>query len=266
VIALERLTPSRRTFLLGGGALIVSFSLPPRLAVTEQPADEELPGSLQRDPKLDSWIRIDERGGITVFTGKCELGQGIKTALTQVAAEELAVAPQSIHLVAADTGLTPNEGYTAGSHSMQDSGTAIRHAAAQARSLLIATAAVRLGVPRERLKAQDGAVVAHDGRRLGFGLGSSVVSLAWRTDEDISVSRNDAEHPVSYVNIDGVNSDAPTGHLQQPVGVIAANPSTVYVADPRGVMQLSISGAEGLQGWLDVPAFMVAGAMPVMPG
>jgi len=170
VIALERLTPSRRTFLLGGGALIVSFSLPPRLAVTEQPADEELPGSLQRDPKLDSWIRIDERGGITVFTGKCELGQGIKTALTQVAAEELAVAPQSIHLVAADTGLTPNEGYTAGSHSMQDSGTAIRHAAAQARSLLIATAAVRLGVPRERLKAQDGAVVAHDGRRLGFGV------------------------------------------------------------------------------------------------
>ncbi|MGN6453303.1 MAG: molybdopterin cofactor-binding domain-containing protein [Steroidobacteraceae bacterium] len=168
--ALERLTPSRRTFLLSGGALIVSFSLPPRLAVTEQPADEELPGSLQRDPKLDSWIRIDERGAITVFTGKCELGQGIKTALIQLAAEELAVAPQSIHLVTADTALTPNEGYTAGSHSMQDSGTAIRHAAAQARSLLIATAAVRLGVPRERLKAQDGAVVAHDGRRVGFGV------------------------------------------------------------------------------------------------
>jgi hypothetical protein len=48
--------------------------------------------------------------------------------------------------------------------------------------------------------------------------------------------------------------------------VIAANPSTVYVADPRGVMQLSISGAEGVQGWLDVPAFMAPGAMPVMPG
>jgi hypothetical protein len=48
--------------------------------------------------------------------------------------------------------------------------------------------------------------------------------------------------------------------------VIAANPSTVYVADPRGVMQLSISGAEGLQGWLDVPPFMAGGAMPVMPG
>ena len=166
---LERLTPSRRTFLLGGGALIVSFSLPSRLAAAQQPADEQLPGSLQRDPRLDSWIRIDERGTITVFTGKCELGQGIKTALIQVAAEELAVAPESIHLVTADTALTPNEGYTAGSHSMQDSGTAIRHAAAQARALLIGTAAERLDLPRERLKAQDGAVVAHDGRRLGFG-------------------------------------------------------------------------------------------------
>ena len=103
-------------------------------------------------------------------------------------------------------------------------------------------------------------------RRLGFGLGSSVVSLSWRADDDIAVSRNDAEHPVSYVNIDGVNSDAPNGNLQLPVGAIAANPSMVYVADPRGVMQLSISGAEGPQGWLDVPPFMVAGAVPVMPG
>jgi hypothetical protein len=103
-------------------------------------------------------------------------------------------------------------------------------------------------------------------RRLGFGLGSSVVSLSWRADDDIVVSRTDASHPVSYVNIDGVNSDAPNTNVQQPVGVIAANPSTVYVADPRGVMQLSISGAEGPEGWLDVPAFMAGGAMPVMPG
>ena len=167
--ALNRLTASRRGFLLGGGALIVSFSLPPPLAMAQEPTENKPPGSLQRDPKLDSWIRIDDRGAITVFTGKCELGQGIKTALIQVAAEELAVEPESIHLVTADTALTPNEGYTAGSHSMQDSGTAIRYAAAQARSLLIGAAAARFGVPRERLKTQDGAVVADDGRRLGFG-------------------------------------------------------------------------------------------------
>jgi CO/xanthine dehydrogenase Mo-binding subunit len=169
VTAFDRLRASRRGFLLGGGALIVSFSLPPRLVMAQGLAEQTLPGSLQRFPNLDSWIRIDERGAITVFTGKCELGQGIKTALIQVAAEELEVAPESIHLVTADTALTPNEGYTAGSHSMQDSGTAIRHAAAQARALLIGAAAKRLGVPREHLKAQDGAVVSNDGRRLGFG-------------------------------------------------------------------------------------------------
>src|SRR5215831_15611111 len=167
--ALDRLSPSRRGFLLGGGALIVSFSLPPPLAMAEETAAPKLPGSLQRSPQLDSWIRIDERGAITVFTGKCELGQGIKTALIQVAAEELTVVPESIHLVTADTALTPNEGYTAGSHSMQDSGTAIRHAAAQARSLLIGAAAALWSVSREHLKAHDGAVVADDGRRLGFG-------------------------------------------------------------------------------------------------
>ena len=128
--ALNRLTPSRRGFLVGGGALIVSFALPPRLTMALEPAEKNLPGSLQRNPLLDSWIRIDDRGAITVFTGKCELGQGIKTALIQVAAEELAVAPESIHLVTADTALTPNEGYTTGSRSMQDSGTAIRYAAA----------------------------------------------------------------------------------------------------------------------------------------
>jgi Lipoprotein LpqB beta-propeller domain/Sporulation and spore germination len=103
-------------------------------------------------------------------------------------------------------------------------------------------------------------------RRLGFGLGSSVVSLAWRTDDDIAVSRTDAQHPVSYVNLDGVNSDAPSANLQLPVSTIAANPSTVYVADPRGVMQLSVSGAEGPQGWQYVQPFMVAGAVPVLPG
>ena len=58
---------------------------------------------------------------ITVFTGKAELGQGIKTALLQVAAEELAVDPRQIDLITADTARTPNEGYTAGSQSMQDS-------------------------------------------------------------------------------------------------------------------------------------------------
>ena len=131
---------SRRRLLGGGGALIVSFSLarvpwaqehPPGPG---QPQPPRLPGSLRTTPMLDAWIRIDA-SGITVFTGKVELGQGIKTALLQVAAEELSVEPSQIDFVTADTARTPNEGFTAGSQSMQDSATAIRHAAAQARDI-----------------------------------------------------------------------------------------------------------------------------------
>lgn len=103
-------------------------------------------------------------------------------------------------------------------------------------------------------------------RRLGFGLGSSVVSLSWRTDDDMVVSRTDAAHPVSYVNLDGVNSDAPNHGLQVPVSTVAADPSTVYVADPRGVFQLSGAAAEDEQVWSGVPGLMVAGALPVLPG
>jgi len=103
-------------------------------------------------------------------------------------------------------------------------------------------------------------------RRLGFGLGSSVVSLSWRTGDDIVVSRTDPQHPVSYVNLDGVNSDGPSRNLQLPLSAIAANPSTVYVADQRGVLQLSGSKAEDNQSWSEVRPLMVAGAVPVLPG
>jgi len=103
-------------------------------------------------------------------------------------------------------------------------------------------------------------------RRLGFGLGSSVVSLSWRTGDDMVVTRTDPAHPVSYVNLDGVNSDGPSGNLVIPVSSVAANPSAVYVADARGVLQLSGTTAENGQSWSDVRPFMVPGTVPVLPG
>ena len=161
---------SRRTFLAGGGALVVGFSLVRRLrAQSAGEAAPALPGSLGKTPMLDSWIRIAGDGAITVFTGKAELGQGLKTALLQIAAEELIVAPEAIGLVSADTARTPDEGYTAGSHSIDMSGTAIRHAAAQARAILIGAAAARLQLPAERLHAEGGMIVGDDGRRVGYG-------------------------------------------------------------------------------------------------
>ncbi len=164
---------SRRRALSGAGALIVSFSLERVVLAQElapaapQPPQQPLPGSLRTSPMLDAWIRIDGQG-ITVFTGKVELGQGIKTALLQVAAEELHVEPSQISLITADTVRTPNEGYTAGSQSMQESATAVRHAAAQVRELLIEAAAKHFAVPQEELTAQDGAVIHGDGRSASY--------------------------------------------------------------------------------------------------
>jgi CO/xanthine dehydrogenase Mo-binding subunit len=163
----------RRRMLAGGGALIVSFSLSGALAQQQDapaavPAPSP-PGSLKTSPYLDAWIRIDANGAIEVFTGKAELGQGFKTAFQQIAAEELDVAFETLKVTTADTSLTANEGYTAGSNSMKDSGTAIQNAAAQVRELLIAEAATRLGVPVENLRTADGSVIAPDGKRLSYG-------------------------------------------------------------------------------------------------
>jgi len=161
----------RRRVLAGGGALVVSFSLSGAFAQDQAPAAAapKPPGSLATSPYLDSWIRIDADGSITAFTGKAELGQGFKTAFQQIAAEELDVPFETLKVVTADTRLTANEGYTSGSHSMQDSGTAIQNAAAQVRELLVAEAAKRLDVPAERLRTDNGAVVAPDGKRLSYG-------------------------------------------------------------------------------------------------
>src|SRR5258708_21385391 len=163
----------RRRMLAGGGALIVSFSLASAFAQDQgAPAAAPvpgLPGSLKKSPFLDSWIRIDADGSITVFTGKAELGQGFKTAFQQIAAEELDVPFESLKVITADTHLTANEEYTSGSHSVQDSGTAIQNAAAQARELLLAEAARRLDLPTETLRTENGAGISPDGKRLGYG-------------------------------------------------------------------------------------------------
>ena len=103
-------------------------------------------------------------------------------------------------------------------------------------------------------------------RRLGFGLGKTVVSLAWRTGDDMVVTRNDPAQPVSYVNIDGVNSDGPRDNLVMPVSAVAANPSAVYVADARGVLQLLAGAGPDEQTWSEVRPLMTPGTVPVLPG
>jgi aerobic-type carbon monoxide dehydrogenase small subunit (CoxS/CutS family) len=108
--------------------------------VHQQPVHSNLPSSLQQSPDLDSWLRIDSRDTITIYTGKVEIGQGIKTAVAQIAAEELDVVLERIVVVSGDTSQTPDEGITAGSMSLQTSGNALRVAAAEARHILLTLA------------------------------------------------------------------------------------------------------------------------------
>ena len=168
---------SRRAFLAGSGALVISFSLSHAFAQEGGPPNQgmgpsgqkRLPGDLSKFPKLDSWIKLEADGRVTAFAGKAELGTGIKTAFIQCAAEELDVAPSAITMITADTALTTDEGYTAGSHSMQDCGTAIRYAAADLRAILLELAAARVGLNITDLKTQNGAVVTPDGTKIGYG-------------------------------------------------------------------------------------------------
>jgi CO/xanthine dehydrogenase Mo-binding subunit len=154
-------TLSRRRFGQAAGALVLSFSLLPR-ELAAQTAPAKLPGSLNGARSLDAWLAINTDGTVTLFTGKVELGQGAKTALTQIAAEELDVALGRVHIVTADTARTPDEGYTSGSQTVDYSGTAIRLTSAEARHILLALAADKLGVPAERLTVADGVISTPD--------------------------------------------------------------------------------------------------------
>jgi len=158
------MTATRRD-VLKTGALLIGFTLVPRTTLAQSPA---LPGSLNTNRRLDAWLRIDPNGTVTIFTGKIELGQGIGTALSQIAADELDVDLKRIDIVYGDTARTPNEGQTAGSLSVEQSGTALRFACAEARSILLAAAAAKLGVPVADLTVSDGAIAAPSGSRTTF--------------------------------------------------------------------------------------------------
>ncbi len=128
----------------------------------------KLPGSLDTNRRLDQWLSINRDGTVTVRPGKVEIGQGILTALTQIVAEELDIAVERIRLIAAATTLSPNEGITSGSRSIQESGIALRFAAAEARELLLARAAEKLGVTLEQLSVSDGVVSARSGGAVSY--------------------------------------------------------------------------------------------------
>jgi len=114
--------------------------------------------SLSKHPNLDNWLEIGADGRVTVRSGKVDIGQHISTALVLIAADELDVDPARIDMPRAETGVAPNEGFTSGSNSLEESGAAIRLAAATARRHLLSLAARALEVEAATLEVQDGLV------------------------------------------------------------------------------------------------------------
>ena len=138
----------------------------------------ELPKSILDNPLLGQWLSFDITGRVTVRTGKVELGQGILTALAQIVAEELAIGMVLIDMVAADTALSPNEGITAGSQSVEVSGASVRLAAAQARAELIEAGARRLGATPNALTCRDG-MIYRAGVTTGLDFWSVAPDVDW---------------------------------------------------------------------------------------
>jgi len=161
---------SRRQFLKGTGALIVSFNFLPSMPSAFGQATVG-PG-IDADPtSLDSWLAIAQDGTVTVFSGKVDLGTGVETALAQIVADELDVPFERIHMIGLDTTKAINQGTTAGSRSIERGGPQLRQAAAAARQELLKLAAVRLNTAPENLVVKDGivSVAGNAAKRVSYG-------------------------------------------------------------------------------------------------
>ncbi len=132
-----------------------------------------LPQSLIDNPILSQWIAFEEPGRVRVGSGKVEIGQGILTALTQIAAEELDVGFEQVHLVSGQTDVSPAEGFTSGSYSVAVGGASIRLVCAEVRSLFLDRVAEQLGCKVSELTVEDGQFL-----RAGKATGHDYWSLA----------------------------------------------------------------------------------------
>jgi len=165
------------------------------MAQAKEASPRKLPGSLETNRRLDRWITINADGTVSVTPGKVEIGQGILTALVQMTAEELDIDVSRIRLLPATTAVSPNEGITSGSRSIQESGLALRHAAAEARGLLLERAAKKLGVTLEQLTVKDGVVTARSGGSVTYWELAEADLLAREATFDV-VAKGHEEHEV----------------------------------------------------------------------
>jgi len=152
---------NRRQFLKSAGGLVVYFTLPGCGDNDDATAYKEK--TAQMHAAFGNRIVVDTSGAVTLNLGKVELGQGIGTALAQIAAEELGVKFGRIELAGVDTDFSPNESYTFSSISVQQSGPPVRRAAAAGRQILMQRAAEKLGAPIMDLSVEDGNIFNRGG-------------------------------------------------------------------------------------------------------
>ena len=124
-----------------------------------------LPPTLKANPQLYRWVNFDTEGVVVARTGKVEIGQGIVSAIAQIAAEELDVDYARLRMLPVDTSISPNEGSTSGSRSLQEGGEAMRKACAEVRALFLQAAAQKLGVDANALVVKDGRFQTADGQQ-----------------------------------------------------------------------------------------------------
>ena len=153
----------RREFLKTGAALVVALSLPRRALAQRVAGGDAALGKPLATNEVDGFVAVNADGSVTIYSGKVDLGQGLRIAIPQMAAEELAVDVSRITLIEGDTALTPDQGATGGSSGIMRGGVEIRRAAATAREALIALAALRMHRRAADLVAIDGQVLASDG-------------------------------------------------------------------------------------------------------
>jgi len=154
----------RRDFLKAGGALVVAFSLRDKLVAQDRGTKPGPPDARQ----VDTWLAIHADNTATVYIGFAELGQGASTALLQIAAEELDLDMGQIKTVRLDTNVTPNQGGTYSSASINRGGPQVRTAAAEARLALLKLASAKLNAPVEQLTISKG-IVSGSGRTVSYG-------------------------------------------------------------------------------------------------
>ncbi|HTJ01966.1 MAG TPA: molybdopterin cofactor-binding domain-containing protein, partial [Methylovirgula sp.] len=165
------------------GALLVAFNLSPDTAQADTPPLAQKPLTLDQ---VDTFLAIDTKGAVTVYSGKVDLGTGIRTALQQIAADELDVPLSALSIIVGDTDLTPDEGPTYGSLSIQLAGTAIRQAAATARDALLDMAAQQLGAAKTDLQVHDGVISAPGGAHTSYGTLIGGKSFALKINPNVS--------------------------------------------------------------------------------